>query len=105
MPQDELSVYVGINHRLSLLYEQKLTPTLIRLGRKHTRLFWKECGHWYIPKAGTKPNMGNAVCVPEKNCYCYKSMVLIPMRFNDSDIYGIAVEGVPKPETLKKKST
>ena len=94
--QDELSVHVGINHRIGLIYKQKMVPSLIRLGKKHTRLFWKECGHWYIPRPGTKPNMGNIVWVPEKNCYCYKSRVLIPMRFNDPLIYGIAVEGVLK---------
>ena len=49
MPQDELSVHVGINHRISLIYQQKMIPSLIRLGKEHTRLFWKECGHWYIP--------------------------------------------------------
>jgi hypothetical protein len=84
---------VGINHRLSLIYKEKMVPTLIRLGKKHTRLFWKECGHWYIPRHSTKPNMGNIIWVPEKNCYCYKSRVLIPMRFNDPSIYGIVVEG------------
>ena len=95
--QDELSVHVGINHRISLIYQQKMIPTLIRLGKKHTRLFWGECGfYFYNPRPGTKPRAGNAVWVPEKNCYCYKSRVLIPMRFNDTLIYGIAVEGVPK---------
>lgn len=102
MPQDELSVHVGINHRLSLIYKEKMVPTLIRLGKKHTRLFWKECGFWYIPRSGTKPRMGNIIWVPEKNCYCYKSRALIPMRFNDPSIYGIAVEGVPKPEKLRR---
>jgi hypothetical protein len=96
MPQDELSVHVGINHRLSLIYKEKMIPSLIRLGKKHTRLFWKECGYWYIPRSGTKPRMGNIIWVPEKNCYCYKSRVLIPIRFNDPLIYGIAVEGVLK---------
>ena len=98
MPQDELSVHVGINHRLSLIYQQKMIPSLIRLGKKHTRLFWKECGFsYYNPRPGTKPNMGNIVWVQEKSCYCYKSRnYLIPMRFNDPAIYGIAVEGVLK---------
>jgi len=96
MQQDELSVHVGINHRISLIYKEKMVPTLIRLGKHHTRLFWKECGHWYIPRPGTKPRMGNIIWVPEKNCYCYKSQVLIPMKFNDPKIYGIVVEGVPK---------
>jgi len=92
MPQDELSVHVGINHRISLIYHQGLTPCLIRLGKHHTRLFWKECGHWYIPRPGTNPNMGNAVWMPGKGCYCYKSRSLILMRFNDAHIYGILVE-------------
>ncbi len=102
IPQDELSVHVGINHRLGLIYQQKMIPTLIRLGKKHTRLFWKECGHWYIPRPGTKPRMGNIVWVPEQGCYCYPSRhYLIPIRFNDPSIYGILVE----PEKPKKKST
>jgi len=106
MPQDELSVHVGINHRIYLIYKQGLVPTLIRLGKKHTRLFWKECGFSdYNPRPGTKPRGGNAVWVPEKNCYCYKSRILIPMKFNDPNIYGIAVEGVTKPEEPKNKST
>lgn len=106
MPQDKLSVHVGINHRLSLIYQQKMIPSLIRLGKKHTRLFWKECGSsFYNPRPGTKPRMGNAVWVPEKNCYCYKSRIFIPMKFNDPNIYGIAVEGVTKPEKPKNKST
>jgi hypothetical protein len=96
MPQDELSVHVGINHRISLIYQQKMIPSLIRLGKKHTRLFWWECGFPYIPRPGTKCRLGNIEWVPEKSCYCYKSRVLIPMRFNDPLIYGIAVEGVPK---------
>lgn len=97
MKQDELSVHVGINHRLGLLYQQKKIPTLIRLGKKHTRIFWKECGYWYIPRPGTRPRLGNIVWVPEKGCYCYQSRrYLIPMQFNDKDIYGIAVESVDK---------
>lgn len=105
MPQDELSVHVGINHRIGLIYEQKMIPSLIRLGKKHTRLFWKECFFPYIPKRGTPPRGGNAVWVQEKGCYCYKSRVLIPIKFSDPKIYGIAVESVPKPEIPKKKST
>lgn len=107
MSQDKLSVHVGINHRLSLIYQQKMIPSLIRLGKKHTRLFWKECGFtWYNPKPGTKIRFGNARWNPELNCYCYPSRkYLIPMKFNDPKIYGIVVEGVPKPEKPKKKST
>lgn len=98
MPQDELSVHVGINHRIGLIYKQKMVPSLIRLGKKHTRLFWKECGFpYYNPRPGTKLFMGNAIWVPEMKCYCYKSRVLIPMKFSDPKVYGIAVEAKPKP--------
>jgi len=97
MPQDELSVHVGINHRISLIYQQNMIPSLIRLGKKHTRLFWWECGFPYIPRPSTKRRLGNIEWVPEQECYCYKSRVLIPMRFSDSLIYGIVVEGVPRP--------
>ena len=94
MPQDKLSVHVGINHRISLIYQQGMIPCLIRLGKKHTRLFWSECGYQYFnPRPGTKPRMGNIAWVPEKKCYCYKSRVLIPVKFND-EIYGIVVEAV-----------
>jgi len=99
MPQDELSVHVGINHRLSLIYQQKMIPSLIRLGKKHTRLFWKECGFWYIPRPGTPRRLGNIEWNEEKQCYCYISRKYrIPMKFNDPQIYGILVEGIPKPD-------
>ena len=97
MPQDKLSVHVGINHRISLIYKQKLVPSLVRLGKEHTRLFWKECGFdYYNPRPGTKPRIGNAIWVPEKKCYYYKSRALIPIRFSDPLVYGIAVESVPR---------
>ena len=47
--QDELSVHVGINHRISLIYQQKMIPSLIRLGKKHTRLFGKSAGTGISP--------------------------------------------------------
>lgn len=97
MPQDKLSVHVGINHRIGLLYENKMLPTLIRLGKEHTRLFWKESGFsYYNPRPGTKIKFGKAIWVPGKNCYCYKGRTLIPIKFNDRLIYGVAVEGLPK---------
>lgn len=106
LSQDKLSVHVGINHRIGLLYKQKMVPTLIRLGKKHTRLFWKECGFtYYNPKPGTEIKFGNARWNPELNCYCYQSRIPIPMKFNDPKIYGIVVEGVPKPEKPKKTKT
>lgn len=94
MKQDKLSVHVGINHRLGLVYRQKRTPSLIRLGKEHTRLFWRECGFSFIPKRGTGIECGGVVWV--QNCWCYKSRALIPMRFNDPHIHGIAVESEPK---------
>ncbi len=108
MPQDKLSVHMGINVRIGRIYKNKMLPTLIRLGKEHTRLFWKESGFsYYNPRPGTKIKFGNAVWVPGKQCYCYKSRTLIPMKFSDPCIHGIAVECMPKPkqEKLKKKST
>ena len=106
MLQDELSVHVGINHRISLIYKQSLVPSLIRLGKKHTRLFWKECGFtFYNPRSGAKIRFGNARWNHDLNCYCYQSRIPIPMKFNDPKIYGIALEGVPKLKQPKNKST
>ena len=47
---DLQSVTVGINTRIWLLRRQKMVPTLIRLGRKHTRLFLREAAMQCIPK-------------------------------------------------------
>ena len=106
MPQDKLSVHVGINHRISLIYKQKMVPSLIRLGKEHTRLFWKECGFsYYNPRPGTKIRFGRARWSSELKCYCYQSRSPIPMKFNDPLVYGIAVEAKPKPAKPKRKST
>jgi hypothetical protein len=46
---DRQSVTVGINTRLWILRQQNMVPTLIRLGKEHSRLFWEERGIDYIP--------------------------------------------------------
>jgi len=103
---DLQSVTVGINTRLWILRQQNLTPTLIRLGKDHSRLFWKERGVWYIPHGPTKLISGDVFWNAETRCWCYTKR-MIPMRFNDPTIIGIAAEGVPKPPKTrgKKKST
>ncbi len=103
MDQDRMSVHVGINVRLGLLRKERTDPTLIRLGKKHTRLFWKECGFPdFNPRSGTEIRFGKAIWVEANNCYCYNSFKLIPMKFNDPKIYGIAVESVSKPAKKKE---
>jgi len=104
---DLQSVTVGINTRLWILKQQNMLPTLIRLGKEHSRLFWKERGFWFIPKGTTSINPGNTFWDEEKHCWCYTKR-MIPLRFNDPKIIGIAAEGVPKPPKVskgKKKST
>lgn len=96
MKNDCQSVTVGINTRLRILSKQRLTPTMIRMGRKHTRLFLKEAGMLYVPNK--KPRRiihQNLFWNDERGCLCY-SKRMIPMRFNDRCIYGIAVGAVPK---------
>jgi hypothetical protein len=105
MPQDKLSVHVGINQRLWLVSQQGLVPTLIRLGKEHTRLFWRECGFWYVPRPRTPTPFGHVTWDPERACWCYKGRTLVPMRFNDRLIYGIAVEGTPRLGKRQKRKT
>lgn len=88
MGQDCLSVHVGINHRLWLCRQRKETPVRILLGREHTYLFMREKGWRYIPR-------GPHFYGPKNH--------LVPLVFNVSGIYGIAVESVPKPVPEKKK--
>lgn len=105
MDQDRMSVHVGINVRIAHLRKERVDPTLIRLGRQHTRLFWKECGFSdFNPRPGTEIRFGKAIWVEAKNCYCFNTFKLIPMKFNDPKIYGIAVEGIPKQTTTGKKA-
>lgn len=101
---DHQSVTVGINTRLWILRQENKLPTLIRLGKEHSLLFWKERGVYYIPNKPLKLISGDVYWDGEKHCWCY-SKRMIPMRFNDPQIIGIAAEGVPRPEKGKKKST
>lgn len=102
MPQDKLEISVGINQRLWLLNKDGITPTLIRLGREHTRLFMKEaCLHFIPNRKPEKIYHQNLYWDDENNQLCY-SKRMVPIKFNDRKIYGIAVEGVPKPDKPKK---
>lgn len=90
------SVTVGINTRLWLLRRQKMVPTLIRLGRRHTRLFLWEAGMHYIPsKKPRRLYHQGLVWDNENNRLCYGRR-MIPFRFNDRSIHGIVVEGKPR---------
>lgn len=101
---DRQAVGVGINTRLWILRQENKSPTLIRLGKEHSHLFWKQRGVDYIPNKPIKLISNDVFWNDELRCWCY-SKRMIPMRFNDPQIIGIAVEGVPKPEKPKKKST
>lgn len=101
---DRQSVTVGINTRLWILRQENMNPTLIRLGKEHSLLFWKQRGVDYIPNKPTKLISGDVFWDEDQHCWCY-SKRMIPMRFNDPQIIGIAAEGIPKPEKAKKKST
>lgn len=79
MENDRQSVHVGINTRIWLLKRQGMKPCLIRIGREHTRLFMREKTWLTLPRGPW-----------------FYSNARIPVRFNDSKIIGIAVEGVPK---------
>lgn len=99
---DRQSVTVGINHRLGLVKEQNMDAVLIRLGKEHSRLFWKERGVPFIPSGETKLISGDVQWNDEHNCWFYLTRPPVPMRFNDPKIVGIAVDGAPKPANLKK---
>ena len=99
---DRQSVTVGINTRLWLCRKKKLKPTLIRLGREHTRLFLKEAGMHYIPNKKPRRIIHQGLFWDDvNNRLCY-SKRMIPIRFNDPKIHGIVVEGVPKQEKTSK---
>lgn len=99
---DRQSVTVGINTRLWLLNKQGMVPVLIRLGREHTRLFLREHGLNYIPNKPYPFPTPYLFWDAERKCICYTKR-MIPIKFNDPTIYGIAVEGVPKPPKSKKR--
>jgi len=82
-----------------------MVPTLIRLGREHTRLFLKEAGMHYIPSRKPERIIHQNLYWDDKNNRICYSKRMIPIKFNDHKIYGIAVEGVLKQEKHKKKST
>lgn len=89
------SVTVGINTRIWLLRRQKMVPTLIRLGRLHTRLFLKEASMQCIPSKKPRRIIHQGLFWDDElNRLCY-GRHMIPIRFNDYSIYGIAVEGKP----------
>lgn len=101
---DRQSVTVGINTRLWILRQENKTPTLIRLGREHSHLFWKQRGVEYIPNKPIALVSNDVNWDVEQHCWCY-SNAKIPMLFNDPQIIGIAAEGIPKLSKGKKKST
>lgn len=90
---DRLSVTVGINTRLWLCRKQGLKPALIRLGREHTRLFLREHGLHFIPNKKPRRLVSGHLFWDESNCRLCYSEQMIPVRFNDPKIIGIAVEG------------
>lgn len=101
---DRQSVTVGINHRLRLVKEQNMEAVLIRLGKEHSRLFWKERGVSFIPIGETKLISGDVEWSNEHRCWFYLTRPPVPMRFNDPKIIGIAVDGVPRhPKPQKNK--
>lgn len=87
---DYQSVTVGINHRIGLCKKAGLKPCLIRLGKTHSLLFWKERGVDYIPNRQVKLVSGDVF--HNGTCWTY-SNARIPMKFNDPKIAGIVVEG------------
>ena len=86
------SVTVGINYRLALLYRQGLTPTMICLGKEHSRIFWAERYVSHVPNNKKVFTPCDDVVWDEiRHLWLYKSRLLIPMRFNDPQVIGIAV--------------
>lgn len=84
---DKQSVHVGINTRIWLCNKQKRIPTLIKLGREHTEIFLKE-KHW--------------PAIPKEPQFYKSGSNMIPIEFNSSGIYGIAIESTPKPTPANK---
>jgi len=93
---DRQSVTVGINTRIGLLRKQKMVPTLIRLGREHTRLLLKEAGMHYIPSKKPRRIIHQGLFWDDTNNRLCYSRRMIPIRFNDPKIHGIVVEGRPQ---------
>lgn len=93
---DRLSVTVGINTRIWLLRKKGLRPTLIRLGREHTRLFLREHSLQVIPNKKPRRLISGHLSWDEENRRLCYSKSMIPIEFNDPKIIGIAVEGNPR---------
>jgi hypothetical protein len=93
---DRQEVTVGINTRIWLLRRQRMVPTLIRLGREHTRLLLKEAGMHYIPNKKPRHIIHQGLFWDDTNNRLCYSRRMIPIRFNDYKIHGIVVEGVPQ---------
>jgi hypothetical protein len=93
---DLQSVTVGINTRIWLLRRQGMTPTLIRLGRLHTRLFLKEAAMHYIPNKKPRRIYHQGLLWDNKNNRLCYGRHMIPFQFNDRSIHGIVVEGIKK---------
>jgi len=90
---DRLSVTVGINTRLWLCRRQGMKPTLIRLGREHTRLFLREHSLYVIPNKRPRRLISGHLLWDEENRQLCYSKRMIPIVFNDPKIIGVAVEG------------
>lgn len=91
----DFSCTQGVNVRIGLCKKAGLEPTLIRLGRKHTRRFLSEHGLGWIPNRPFRSPSGYLSWDPERRLVCY-SNAMIPMKFNDPRIVGIVVEGKPR---------
>jgi len=90
------SVTVGINTRIWLLRRQRMVPTLIRLGHKHTRLFLREAAMQCIPSRKPRRIIHQNLFWDEANNRLGYGRHMIPFKFNDYKIYGIVVEGKPR---------
>lgn len=84
---DLQAVTVGINWRIGDVKKAGMVPSLIKLGKLHTRLFLREHHLSAVPR--------------EPWAY---SNAKIPVQFNAPGIVGIVVEGVPKPAKSKPAS-
>jgi hypothetical protein len=98
---DRDSVTVGINVRIRLCRQQGLVPSLIRLGRYHTRLFLKEASMDFIPNRKPSRIIHSGLVWDERHNRLAYSRAKIPFRFNDTSIHGIVVEGRPRQRRSK----
>jgi hypothetical protein len=94
------AITVSIYGRLRELKNQGMEPVLIRLGELHTRRFLKE--HWLerVPKGPAKPKLRFEKYVVWGEdlgslCLSYDKGA-IPIKFNDTSIFGIEIDAVPR---------